>query len=99
LNAFYDALMDCRLEDLDFSGDKFTWKRGHIRERLDRAVATGSWSTMHPGAGVEHLNFNRFDHWPILLDMEAQLLQVGHGPRPKHFEARWLMEKSFSEKV
>jgi hypothetical protein len=41
LNAFRDALMDCGLEDLGFSSDKFTWRRGRIRERLDGAMATG----------------------------------------------------------
>jgi hypothetical protein len=39
MKAFQDALTDCELEDIDFLGDKYTWNRGIIRERLDRAVA------------------------------------------------------------
>jgi hypothetical protein len=42
MQAFQDALIDCELEDLGFSGDNFTWKRGRIRERLDMAVANGA---------------------------------------------------------
>ncbi|KAK9683154.1 hypothetical protein RND81_10G119900 [Saponaria officinalis] len=41
--AFRNALDDCALHDLGFTGNKFTWQRGKevgrmIRERLDRAV-------------------------------------------------------------
>jgi exonuclease III len=39
LQAFQDALMDCELSDIGFSGDAFTWQRGKIREILDRGVA------------------------------------------------------------
>jgi hypothetical protein len=52
MQAFHDALSDCELEDLGYSGNIFTWKRGRIRERLDRAVANEAWNTMHPGAVV-----------------------------------------------
>jgi hypothetical protein len=34
MQGFRDALSDCELEDLGFTGDKFTWQ-GRIRERLD----------------------------------------------------------------
>jgi hypothetical protein len=55
MQAFRNVLDDCGLEDIGFTGDQFTWKRGRIRERLDRAVATGAWSIMHPGAKLQHL--------------------------------------------
>jgi hypothetical protein len=42
MQAFQDALTDCDLEDLGFSGEPFTWKRGRISERLDRAVTNGA---------------------------------------------------------
>jgi hypothetical protein len=32
MQGFQDALTDCELEDLGFSGDNFTSKRGRIRE-------------------------------------------------------------------
>jgi hypothetical protein len=49
MQAFRDALTNCGLEDLGYSGNIFTWKRGRIRERLDRAVANEAWNTMHRG--------------------------------------------------
>ena len=36
MQAFRDVLDDCGLIDLGFTGEPFTWKRGRIRERLDR---------------------------------------------------------------
>jgi hypothetical protein len=39
LQAFHDALDDCALVDMGFTGDMFTWQRGKIREQLDRSIA------------------------------------------------------------
>jgi hypothetical protein len=97
MDAFRDALMDCGLEDLGFSGDAFTWKRGRIRERLDRAVANGEWMVMNPNVSVQHLDYIKSDHRPILVNTEAH---VHHGTsKQRRFEARWLQEKGFQEKV
>jgi hypothetical protein len=99
MQGFRDALVDCGLEDIGHTGDPFTWRRGRIRERLDRAVANGAWSIMHPGATLLHLEFTRSDYRPILLDTDYQQPQVSTSTKPKRFEARWLKEKNFHEKV
>jgi endonuclease/exonuclease/phosphatase family metal-dependent hydrolase len=52
MQAFHDAMNDCNLEDIGFSGDPFTWCRGRIREHLDRALASNTWITMHPEASL-----------------------------------------------
>jgi hypothetical protein len=62
MEAFRDALMGCELEDLGFQGGKFTWKRGRIKERLDKVVSNGAWVTMHPGDVVLHLDYTKYDH-------------------------------------
>jgi hypothetical protein len=98
MQAFRDALLDCELEDLGYMGEQFTWKRGRIRERLDRVVATSTWCTMHPGAAVQHLGYIKSDHRPICLDTEYQPpLQTSGGP--KQFEAKWLREAGFCDTV
>jgi hypothetical protein len=99
MQAFRDCLVDCSLEDMGFSGDSFTWKRGKIRERLDRAVSNGSWTAMHPGAVVQHLGYIKSDHRPILLDTDFQNVQVHPKSGPQRFEAKWLMESEFREEV
>jgi hypothetical protein len=99
MQAFRDTLSDCALEDIGFSGDQFTWKRRRIRERLDRAVADGAWSLMHPGANLRHLEYTRSDHRPILLDTDYQGNQNQGHNGPNRFEAKWLQEEGFKEEV
>jgi hypothetical protein len=99
MQAFRDALTDCDLEDIGFMGEKFTWKRGRIRERLDRTVANGAWSVMHPGAKLQYLGYIRSDHRPILLDTEYQQPQQHSSNGPRHFEAKWLREEGFRQVV
>jgi hypothetical protein len=98
MQAFRDGLADCDLEDLGFIGNPFTWKRGRIRERLDRAVVNNQWRLMHPGASLRHLDFIKSDHRPILLDTEDQP-EVQQQQGPKRFEARWIHEKNFRDTV
>jgi hypothetical protein len=67
LLAFQEALIDTGPSDLGYTGDKFTWHRGGIRERLDRAVACDGWRSKFPDATVENLDYSRSDHQPVLL--------------------------------
>lgn len=93
MQAFSDALADCGLDDLGYVGDKFSWRRGHIRERLDRATSNVLWADMFPGFGVTNEEFDKSDHRPVLIDTEYQLGVLPRGPSgPRKFEARWLAE-------
>jgi hypothetical protein len=38
MQGFHDALRHCDLEDMGYVGKLFTWRRGKIRERLDKGV-------------------------------------------------------------
>ncbi|XP_051204973.1 uncharacterized protein [Lolium perenne] len=98
MQAFRDALSDCNLHDLGFLGDPFTWHRGRIRERLDRAVADHDWLLMHPEATLTHLDCMKSDHRPILLETE-RLSVPSRASGPKRFEAKWLKEEGFREVV
>jgi hypothetical protein len=87
--------MDHNLEDLGFTGELFTWKRGRIREKLDIEISNGDWVTMHPGEVLQHLQYTRSDHRPILLDTNFMEVVVMSRAVPKRFEARWLRESEF----
>lgn len=50
MSAFRDAMEECNLSDLGYTGDRFTWHRGLIRERLDRAISNDKWNDMFPAA-------------------------------------------------
>jgi hypothetical protein len=57
MQAFRDCLADCSLQDLGYTKDIFTWHRGGVRERLDRAVGNADWSNLYPHAAVHHYIF------------------------------------------
>jgi hypothetical protein len=100
MQAFRGALSDCNLEDLGYVGDQFTWRRGRMRERLDRAVSDQRWNSMFPLAGLIHEDYKKSDHRPITLD--STYLESANNPRlirKKFFEARWLLEESFDSTV
>jgi hypothetical protein len=98
MQAFRDSLIACDLHDVGYSGDPFTWRRGRIRERLDRATANSDWLAMHPDASLTHLESIKSDHRPILLDTEPHVSVPNHSPSMK-FEAKWFKEDSFREVV
>jgi endonuclease/exonuclease/phosphatase family metal-dependent hydrolase len=99
MQAFQSALVDCNLFDLGHRGDKFTWHRGLIRERLDRALVNEAWKTKFEGAFLENLPYNRSDHRPLLLCFEEMPMYEANGPSVLRFEARWLKEARFKEIV
>ncbi|KAK5802172.1 hypothetical protein PVK06_029755 [Gossypium arboreum] len=90
------SLGDCNLNDLDYVGRWYTWKRGNfydtnIRERLDRGVATLSWINNFPIYQVEQLSHSFSDHCPILLDTMKKSrngleLENGNGRRTSSTE-------------
>jgi hypothetical protein len=99
MQAFRDAIADCNLTDLGYVGDEFTWHRGAIRERLDRALSNDSWNIKFPNAVLENLPYCKSDHRPLLLCLEEQVAHDNNSPSVLRFEAKWLKEAQFSEIV
>ena len=98
MQAFHDALSDCGLGDMGYEGDRFTWQRGRVRERLDRGVANGSRNQLFPSSRLINAEMTKSDHRPIVVDTEG--VDVPHvGERKKQFEARWLSEATVNEIV
>ena len=69
---FRQAVDDCDLVDLGFSGPKLTWNNiregvDNIQERLERFLTDVLWRDRFQRFCVEHMGFNSLDHRPILL--------------------------------
>ncbi|KAL4379818.1 hypothetical protein GQ457_02G032950 [Hibiscus cannabinus] len=64
---FGDFLESVGLQDLDFNGPKFTWKRSMLHQRIDGCVGNGAWFDAWPFSCANHLAQIGFDHQHILL--------------------------------
>ncbi|XP_038697213.1 uncharacterized protein LOC119994946 [Tripterygium wilfordii] len=93
MQNFRDALQDCALCDIGYSGYSFTWSNNRsgtalVEERLDRVVSSDSWSQQFLGAYLRHLASPASDHSPLLLT-------ISRGPTISnrscrfHFEEFW----------
>lgn len=99
MERFRDALVDCELEDMGFSGDQFTWRRRRLRERLDRAVCNGQFHGLFPHAKVINAAHTKSDHRPIFVDTEGDLQGDQQRAYVKKFEVRWLQEENIMQLV
>lgn len=63
---FNDWVLESGVIDAGFEGYPFTWKRGTLEERLDRAMINLSWRLRFFEARVIHLHKLKSDHCPIL---------------------------------
>ena len=87
------------LRDLGYRGDRFTWQRGRIRERLDRGLLTKP--------GQQCILMRRWRTWGITTPTTGRYWLIHkflctwteRWVHVKRFEARWLREKAFNEKV
>jgi endonuclease/exonuclease/phosphatase family metal-dependent hydrolase len=79
MDRFNEALEDCGLHDLGFTGDPFTWHNNshdasrYIRERLDRVVATQEWCNKFMSYRVEHGDPRHSDHRPVIIHINEDV--------------------------
>lgn len=94
--SFISFMSDSHLLDLGAIGSKFTWKRGNLLVRLDRALCNQSWVTAHPNTTVMHLPRIHSDHRPLLITLD-----IDQQPRPSHFRflAAWTGHSDFKRLV
>ena len=103
MEAFRDTLAICDLFDLGFSGVPWTYdnkQAGHrnVRVRLDRAVATASWSDMFEHAEVEHLTSPCSDHCPVLLKV-VPVVSGRTTQKILRYEIMWEREESLGDVI
>lgn len=99
MQAFRTAVEECNLSDFGYVGEKYTWHRGRIRERLDRALSNEAWNNKFQNDVLRNLEYNKSDHRPILMILEDEGREQNHGPAILRFEAKWLKEAHFRQVV
>jgi len=103
ISGFRRAVQDAGLVDVHMEGYAYTWFKslGMVRaveERLDRALATDTWSNLFPNAILENLPAPSSDHCPIMLLCDPGIRGRRMQSRFK-FENAWLLDPNFSNYV
>lgn len=101
MEAFWDCVTDCELEDLGFSGSLFTWYNNcegdqRILKRIYHALANSLWGDLFPNMCVVHGLDAYSDHCPLWVDTNG-IPPRRRGPKKFHFEAMWVREKGWAE--
>lgn len=76
MRNFREAIDDCRLIDLGFQGNPFTFsnkRKGSLetRARLDRVLASHQWNTLYPMTQVSHIACSFSDHFALLIHLSG----------------------------
>lgn len=97
MSAFREALDFCSLVNIHAVGPQFTWRgiRGgeEIRVRLDRFIASTSWSEMFPASRAVNLKPNKSDHLPILYEIRDFSPRKKRKKKKFCFEDSWLLNE------
>lgn len=103
MSQFREAVANCRLHDLPFSGYEFTYDNGqggddNVQCRLDRALVNDEWFGVFDMARGINLDREWSDHAPIKVVLsESGEDSQKKGERPFRFEQVWAEEGKCEE--
>jgi type II secretory pathway component PulJ len=100
---FREVLSHCDLHDIGFIGAPWNFdnkRKGdqNVKVRLDRAVASPSWSTLFSGHRPCHIISSRSEHCPILLTADEASGCRSYKPI-RRYEVVWEREPSLAAAV
>ena len=95
--VFRDCVVSCGLSDLGFSGSNLTWKRGSLKEQLDRVLVNSTWALAFLDALNVHVPFMGSDHCPLWIKLSNS--NIMQRPKPFKLLAAWQEHENFNELV
>ncbi|KAJ4851481.1 hypothetical protein Tsubulata_031154 [Turnera subulata] len=98
MRDFQDCLVAAGMLDLGYVGPQFTWHRGTLKKRLDRALGNPEWSTYFPHSQVYHLPFLHSDHRPLLIVPDT-CTEHSRNPQRFLFKASWMIHEDYDRFV
>lgn len=87
-------MVECGLDDMGHNGSRFTWYRGDLKKRLDRAVVNIAWRVRFEEASIYHIPNFKSDHIPLWLKFK-EASGYSRGKRPFRFLASWMTHDDF----
>ncbi|KAM6543834.1 hypothetical protein CsatB_008281 [Cannabis sativa] len=94
MTNFQNFIAKFDLHTLPFVGNRFTWKHGQIRERLDWGVVNQAWDNLFPTSNIVHLPFYGSYHKAIKIECDPTPY-LCHRNKCFFFENHWLLDPEF----
>lgn len=97
IQAFQQAISDCDLHDLGFSGQNFTYSNQRqesteVKVHLDRFFGNTRWCSLFDNTKVRHLIAPTSDHCPFFLSTTPFKASI---QKLFRFEDLWLRDNTF----
>lgn len=98
MTDFRATLDFCGLHDLGYVGSPFTCCNNQFDGvvtwiRLDRGVATTSWTQLFPSVRIHHIAGSMSDHYPLWVCSDDENRRFYKKGRPFHFKAVWMKDE------
>ncbi|XP_042983266.1 uncharacterized protein LOC122312668 [Carya illinoinensis] len=94
IEKFRQALEQCGIRDLTYSGQRYTWSnnrrgRGFTKERIDRAMANREWLELFPSALCHVMTAVKSDHSSLITSIIHNNGEGSRKQRVFRYEAAW----------
>jgi hypothetical protein len=105
MRNFRDAVDDCQLQDLGWSGTAYTWDNrqagdANVKARLDRALANSEFLIRFEHTRVRHIVATESDHCFVLVELRERLSeQRTSGAKLFRYENVWQTHADYDKLV
>lgn len=90
---FREAIEECYITDLRFTGELFTWVTSvhmGVKKHLDRVFVSQGWKDKYHAAVVRHLNPFKSNHIPIFLEVRSCPIPSSRRRSMFYFKDLWM---------
>jgi hypothetical protein len=104
MRAFREAVEDCELQDLGFSGLPYTWDNrqeglANVKARIDRAFGNEALLNLFQVVKVKHVSTVESDHCLIVTELQKYNQQRFAGRRTFRYENVWQTHGDYDKVV
>ncbi|XP_028788193.1 uncharacterized protein LOC114744170 [Neltuma alba] len=96
MTPFRECIADCGLVKCETRGDKFTWERTGLKERLDWVFHNAAWSASFPRTFVTHEPRFKSDHRILVINSNNND-NSKRRQRTFVYQAAWELEDDFKD--
>ncbi|XP_028752651.1 uncharacterized protein LOC114712302 [Neltuma alba] len=96
--SFRSCIDDCNLLEIPVVGDRFTWERNDVKERLDWAFRNFNWEINHPHMKAHHKLRFKSNHRMIVVSDGGEN-RINRSNRVFKYQAAWCLEQDFVDIV